>query len=515
MRLTICMRRLVGKYIAALGALHTALGAPAYVGSQACSTCHAAIYRAYQASPMARTSGDVAALGALPSGEFLHRESGATYEVKGRSMKYEKNGIEGERTLAFYFGAGVLGRSFLIYENGFLFQAPVSFYSTAGRWDMSPGYDRYQTIPLNRPVEPECLNCHAGRPQHRAGTPNGYRGRPFLEDGIGCERCHGPGGDHVARIGRTPGDGPKEIIHPARLSPRLRDSICAECHLPGSVRVFREPGFRPGSDLADSVVVFSGGRGPMEELWASRCKIVAGDRMWCGTCHDPHAATPRDQYRQKCLTCHQANQCKAPDAERAAKGDDCIACHMPKAPAGQVPHSSYTDHLIPRLSTGRPDASQGAPAAFWGRSPGRRDLGVALARLGVSRRDQTLFARAFSLLGAIESVIDEDAEALLYLATLYDERGNTDAAARLYRRAVSLNPAYVEASVNLGSILASRGQVEEAERLWQDALSRNPGLEAAAIKLASAQLLRGDQAAATATIRRARRYVPDLEWKTR
>jgi len=69
--------------------------------------------------------------------------------------------------------------------------------------------------------------------------------------------------------------------------------------------------------------------------------------------------------------------------------------------------------------------------------------------------------------------------------------------------------------VNLGSILASRGHLEEAERLWQDALSRNPGLEAAAIKLASAQLLRGDQAAATAIIRRKRRFVPDLEWKTR
>jgi len=498
-----------------LALVHPALGAPAYVGSQACSSCHAGVYRAYQTSPMARTSGDVAALGELPAGEFLHRESGAGYQISGRTMRFEKNEIQGERALAFYFGAGVLGRSFLLYENGFLFQAPVSFYSTAGRWDMSPGYDLYQTIPLNRPVEPECLNCHAGRLQHRDGTPNGYRGRPFLEDGIGCERCHGPGGDHAARMKRDASDGTKDIVHPARLSPRLRDSICAECHLPGSVRVFRGASFRPGSDLADSVVVFSGGRGAMEELWASRCKSEAGDRLWCGTCHDPHASTPRDQYRQKCLSCHQAMQCKAGEAERGAKRDDCTACHMPKSPAGQVPHSSYTDHSIPRLRTSGANPSVSAPAEFWGRSPGRRDLGVAMARLGVVRRDRDLFERAFSLLGSIESFMERDAEALLYLAMLYDERGNPDAAARLYRRVVSINPAFVEASVNLGAILAGRGQIEEAERLWQDALGRNPGLEAAAIKLASAQLLRGDQAAAMATIRRARRFVPDLEFKTR
>ena len=50
-----------------------------------------------------------------------------------------------------------------------------------------------------------------------------------------------------------------------------------------------------------------------EKLQQSRCKNASGDRLWCGTCHDPHEAPQAAQaaayFREKCLTCHTPETC--------------------------------------------------------------------------------------------------------------------------------------------------------------------------------------------------------------
>jgi hypothetical protein len=347
-------------------------------------------------------------------------------------------------------------------------------------------------------VEPECLACHAGRLQPDAATQNGYRGRPFREDGIGCERCHGPGSEHV-RLG---GKGP--IVHPAKLEARRRDSICAECHLGGLVRVFRpgrEPGdFTPGEPLTDAAAVFLPSSGHMEQLWESACKKTSGDRLWCGACHDSHGG--RVDYRQKCLGCHEAAVCE--------RGPDCVRCHMPKVSAAAIPHAAYSDHTISRRRravTG-PDLTLDSIRPFWSEGVGAREVGLALAKAGIQRGKTELFGRAFEILRPLEERLDP--EGLLYLAVLFDQRGDQERAESLYRRTLRWKPRFAEAAVNLGAILAARGEMEEAMELWKDALKRNPGLEAASIKLASAQWLRGEQEAARETLRKARQFVPDL-----
>ena len=55
-------------------------------------------------------------------------------------------------------------------------------------------------IDLAKPIDEGCLRCHASAIQPVAGTRNRFLDPPFLENGIGCERCHGPGKAHIAAM---------------------------------------------------------------------------------------------------------------------------------------------------------------------------------------------------------------------------------------------------------------------------------------------------------------------------
>jgi hypothetical protein len=97
---------------------------------------------------------------------------------------------------------------------------------------MSPGYGAHTAMELNHPVDSTCLFCHASRVQPvRNGTVNGFAGRPFLQNGVGCERCHGAGSDHV--------NGSESMVDPAALTGGRRDSLCMQCHLEGEARIAR------------------------------------------------------------------------------------------------------------------------------------------------------------------------------------------------------------------------------------------------------------------------------------
>jgi hypothetical protein len=325
-----------------------------YVGNRACSACHSALFRTYSATPMALSSGRVGA-GTVPAqppgGGFTHEASGARYQIVeepgGYFLEFARTPstpaqaeLRGRRQLGYFIGSGAAGRSYLFSADEFLFQAPVTYYSQLKRWEMSPGFDRYDHVNLTRPIETNCLECHASRIQAVVGTQNRYAEPPFLQGGIACERCHGPGEKHIlAMSGRAPLPGRTEIINPVRLDARRRDSVCEQCHLTGEARIARPrrslSTFRPGDLLGDFVVSFvsreSGDRAltatsHVEKLWQSRCKKESGERLWCGTCHDSHEVpeigVQGEYFRKKCLTCHQISACAAKATVRAAAGDD-------------------------------------------------------------------------------------------------------------------------------------------------------------------------------------------------
>ena len=83
--------------------------------------------------------------------------------------------------LKYFVGSGSAARSFLLDIDGFLYEAPATWYSRERKWGFSPGYEKYSYPFLTRAITPGCLQCHATRLQPVAGTQNGYATPPFAE----------------------------------------------------------------------------------------------------------------------------------------------------------------------------------------------------------------------------------------------------------------------------------------------------------------------------------------------
>ncbi len=487
-----------------------------FVGSQSCQGCHPNIYRSYKATPMAQSSGKVE--GSLPSGSFRHAASGMRYRISGSAVEFERSeGIHGRREIQYFIGSGAAGRSFLTQHNGYLFQAPVTWYSQAQRWDISPGQEHGRRMRWDRPIEPNCLYCHASRPRAISGSQNRYGSPPFEEDGIACERCHGPGQAH------TGGGGP--IVNPSKLAPALRDDVCAQCHLTGEARVNR-PGkqlalYRPGEALRDSVsfFVFEDDRpatlkatSHVEKLARSRCKISSGDRLWCGSCHDPHEVPSTENrvawFRTKCLACHDDS------VEPASHGADCIVCHMPRAPVADGGHGVLTDHSIPRSRDNPVAVLEKAVhrlAPWPGSHSDTRTLGLAYAELALTAGEPFYEAEAFRLLLEALPESGSDPELLTRLGWLHHKKGQFERAATFYERALAIRPGDVVAEVNLGTIYGQGGRLADAIRLWQSALQRNPALTEAARNLVTAWTALGEEEKAKALSKTLLSIDPDLD----
>jgi hypothetical protein len=459
------------------------------------------------------------------TGAFRDSRNGYAYTVSRQGATYffefrqqgVRQPIEGRRQLEYFVGSGHAARSYLLNVDGFLYEAPVAYYTNSNSWNAAPGYASFNYPYLNRTILPGCLQCHASLVQWMGGTQNAYAAPPFREGGVACERCHGPGSEHIA--------GGKPMINPVKLAAAERDSVCEQCHLSGEVRV-PKPGkdeltFQPGGRLADSVTVFvragSGARrkvtSHVEDLAQSACKKASGAGLWCGTCHDPHAmpavAEKGAYFRAKCLTCHQTSQCRAAPAARQANGDDCISCHMPRNPTTDVDHVVFTDHSIPRRKASAGEAAADAVLTpFAGGAASARDLGLAYAILGQREQVAVYLERAFGLLQEAVARGAADAPALAYLAEFYRDRRDDGHAVPLYEQSWRLDPTQAPVAAALGAYQMQSGHLEEAIRLWKQALAINPALLLVRANLATALERTGHADQAQAVMRKALEFNP-------
>jgi hypothetical protein len=78
--------------------------------------------------------------------------------------------LRGSRPLRYFVGSGASARSYLIEDDGYLFEAPRRFTPRAR--DMAPRYESYSYPYLTRPVMPGCLGCHASFIAVVPGTQN-------------------------------------------------------------------------------------------------------------------------------------------------------------------------------------------------------------------------------------------------------------------------------------------------------------------------------------------------------
>lgn len=497
-----------------------------FVGNRVCASCHASIYRAYMRTPMAQSSGKTGTgdlRETFDRAEFRDDHNAFSYTVSPDygfefTQQNSRQPITGRRPLAYFIGSGAAARTFLIDNGGFLFESPVTYYRNSASWKASPGFEGLDYPNLTRPVIPSCLQCHASNIQPIADTLNGYAKPPFLENGVSCERCHGAGSDHVAK-------GAK-MVNPAKLAAAARDSICAQCHLSGETRVSK-PGkegkaLTPGELLADDLTVFVRAGSPsdlrvtshVENLAQSACKRASGDRMWCGTCHDPHTppepAAKAAYFRGKCLSCHQTQDCHAAAEVRQASGDDCTACHMPRGPTSDIQHVVFTDHSI-RRRPGRVDAipsSDSELVAYPSYTATTRDLALAYAVVALRDHNPSDLSRALPLLRRSVEEGNADSVAKAYLGEFYYDVNDNAHAVPLYQQVWLTDPSQYAAASALGAWQMQSGNLPGAIKLWQAALALNPAMTLVRVNLAKALLGLGKPDEAKAILEKALQFNP-------
>lgn len=343
-----------------------------YTGAASCQPCHAEIAAQYAQTPMGhsfyrpdpaqvieRFGPDVVVQDPffkLSYHPFWRGDSLfiREFRLQGKDTLYRR-----EEKIDYIIGSGHQTRSYLLMRNGYLFEAPITWYVNKSIWDLSPGYHQGQNSRFDREIGEECMACHTSYADYVPGSKNRFRSLPL---GIDCENCHGPGAAHIAQAqaGKTGAEN-LAIVNPARLDSDRSFDICQRCHLEG-VTVFKAGkgprDFRPGMDFSKMADVFLtlnqdpeafGIASHVERLRQSKCYTASAGAMSCTTCHPAHAqpAGPK-AYVQRCGQCHQPDKvmCAAPEAMQLAVQGDCVSCHMPQGPVSDIPHVSFHDHRI-------------------------------------------------------------------------------------------------------------------------------------------------------------------------
>jgi hypothetical protein len=352
----------------------------------------------------------------------------------------ERDILRDSREISWIIGAGENGFGGIVRKEDYLFQAPLSFYSKAQRWELSPGYE-LANAGFNRSILPGCISCHSGRPNTLPEGNGHFASQPFSEVAIGCENCHGPGLAHVlaAKMGQGGYEGSDgSIVNPAALTPALANDICMSCHQIGDVRVL-QPGkdfqsFRPGSALNDTISILlippNRESPPQQDLLEhyysmtlSKCYRGSGQRLTCISCHDPHVQPSSldapAYFRKKCLTCHTEKSCTAPlqAREQQQPADDCAGCHMKKREVREISHSSITNHRI----LARPDEPF-PDIAFQQTTSALPDL----IHLNAPPAKRAMPLRALTLLQAYGELVEKHPEYLARYFAVLQELEHTD-----------------------------------------------------------------------------------------
>ncbi len=344
-----------------------------YVGDEACASCHQEIYKTFKRTGMGESFHFASKMKSKAdfSQHIVVYDSlnNLAYHPywKGDSMKIleyrilEKDTVhKKEIDIKYIVGSGQHTNSHIVDNDGYLTQAPITFYTQKGIWDIAPGFDSKLANRLNRIVGKECMTCHNSYPKMFEGSENKFE---TVQLGIGCERCHGPGSEHIKlKLAGERIDTSKyidySIVNPGKLSKELQMSVCQRCHAQG-IAILKEgkdfEDFKPGKHLSEVMEVylpkFDGNQ--TQFIMASHADRTAMSKcykmseMTCITCHNPHISvkeTHKTKFNSACQSCHVL--CSENLITRQQNEDDCSGCHMPVSSSIDIPHVTVHDHFI-------------------------------------------------------------------------------------------------------------------------------------------------------------------------
>ncbi len=226
----------------------------------------------------------------------------------------------------------------------------------------------YPADQMQRPTGPTCDGCHSVN--YNIAT------KQVTEWNVGCEKCHGPGREHVKEPSR------ENIVNPNRLDYVRAADICIQCHSQGQPRekplrgVYYDwpVGYLPGDRLSDvwaleehrlgeeSFTHWPDGSAHKNRMqgndFVTSLMYTKGVRCW--SCHDVHgtgnSADTIKAGNALCLTCHEPESPQGPRGtleqhthhKAGSSGSQCVACHMPRIAktVADVNVRSHTFHFV-------------------------------------------------------------------------------------------------------------------------------------------------------------------------
>ena len=464
---------------------------------------------------------------------------GHLYQVELLTGPDGKRLHELRRRMDYVTGSGNVARTYFTDENGRLFQLPLTWYREHG-WDFSPGY-RVSNARFDRVMPDRCIACHSSYPKALPFAEGKYadvRAGIGCERCHGPGALHVK--ERIAKIPRDSGYD-RSIVNPGRLPLARRLDVCEQCHVHTAVSVLREGkdefSYLPSQPLRDQWAFFKQAGSidivsHADRLRQSACFLSTQSTarpLECATCHDPHRPPVTAETRnQPCAGCHTsdalARRLTSADARAThAPGSDCVSCHMPRVGERGVPHGAFTDHWIRVVKPGAPpptvarsgdspiepffDRDRAGPEArvYQGMggivyatlatNPGAlasaaATLDEALGADSTRREAHFLLGVAYQQLGktpdairALELAVRNDStrpDRLRALAQAYASAGR-DAATieRLYRRALSIQPALAWIRADYADWLESQDRRADAINGYRLALAEQPSLVAA------------------------------------
>jgi hypothetical protein len=492
-----------------------------YIGSKACVQCHQDVYDEYTQTSMGRSMSEITPallqtmhLPAMYDDQKMNRhfsvfaQDGKLYQSEFETDASGNDVFRDTHPLQWMIGAGENGFGLLTDRDGYLFQAPLSFYSKPRMWGPSPGYE-FSDFGFNRPILAGCIVCHSGSPRPVASTNGRYESAPFTEAIIGCERCHGPGALHVRAMQTASGRAAKDhfIVNPAHLSADLANNICMYCHQSGDVRVL-QPGkkyedFHPGTPLDETLAILKvppTRESPPDDdhvehyysMTLSKCYRGSAGRLRCITCHDPHVEPSQQQtpeyFNKKCLTCHTNQSCRLPIAVRqhSTPANNCIGCHMPKRDIRVISHSSATNHrIVRRPGEPFPDITfqQTLPSLpdliHLDPAPGKAGAPLPLLTLlqayGELAENKPEYVAPY--LKVLDQLSQRDPDNALVQAALGRKdlkSGDFLQAADHLQHSLQIDPAQPAVAGDMADVLQKLGRTEEAAALLREAIDQDP-----------------------------------------
>ncbi len=212
----------------------------------------------------------------------------------------------------------------------------------------------------------KCGGCHVTGLEINYDTSNSHFDSTWVDQGIGCEACHGPGSNHVKAASKYFDYEKETIINPANLPWRFRAMVCGQCHNWGAsaagVSPYKEGfpknysysyGFLPGKPLYLFYIEEPAEKKKHHQQYNEwKTSVHAKKGIMCTNCHNVHqkqdikVAMTKLTQDSLCMSCHVALQRRA--AHRLHTFGSCVACHMPQTIGHE--HSHTFQFVSPELS---------------------------------------------------------------------------------------------------------------------------------------------------------------------